>query len=410
VRLRSNLPSAGYALLAHPLRSVLTVLGVVVGVAAVVTVMALGEGARLRVIAQIQSLGGNLLLVTPGSTESQGVSRGGGSRENLTVDDARAILREVPGVQVTAPSVFRRAQVIRGNANWSTTVQGVTNDYFIAREWGLEQGRPFSSTEQAGAARVAVLGQTVAQRLFPRGDASGQPIRVGETLFRVIGVLEAKGQSSSGADQDDKVMVPLKTAQLRIIGSQRARLGAVQYVMVKVAEEERLLSAAADIRRLLRQRHRLSADDDDDFSIRNLADVQASRRAASGVMTFWLSAVASVSLLVGGISIMNIMLVSVSERTREIGLRLAVGARPSDIRDQFLAEAAILSLIGACIGLVIGVATAWTLGTAQGLPIHVRWQSLLIASGFALATGGFFGLYPAWKASRMAPAEALRAV
>ncbi|MEA3277454.1 MAG: ABC transporter permease [Pseudomonadota bacterium] len=400
--------SAVSSLFAHPLRSALTVLGVVVGVAAVVAVMAVGEGARERIIAQIQSLGGNLLLVTPGSARSQGVRLGSGSGENLTESDAGAIAREVPGVLYAAPSIFRRAQVVRGNANWSTTVQGITNDYLLAREWRLSAGRPFSSVDQVRGAKVALLGRAPVERLFPDQDPIGGLVRVGGAPFRVIGVLDAKGQSSSGADQDDKVMIPLAAARIRVFGSSSARMGMVQYVMVKVDRAERLAAAAGDITRLLRQRHGLAAEDEDDFSVSNLADVQASRQAASGVLTFWLSAVASVSLVVGGISIMNIMLVSLSERTREIGLRLAVGARPLDIRNQFLAEAVLLSLVGALLGLAGGVAVAWVLGTAQGLPILIRPWSLAVAAGFALVTGVFFGFYPAVKASRLMPAEALR--
>ena len=400
--------SAVGSLFAHPLRSALTVLGVIVGVAAVVAVMAVGEGAREHIIAQIQSLGGNLLLVTPDSASNQGVRLGSGSGESLTESDASAIAQEVPGVLHTAPSIYRRAQVVRGNTNWSTTVQGITNDYLLAREWRLSAGRPFSSIDQVRAAKVALLGQTLVERLFSDSDPIGELIRVDGAPFQVIGVLDAKGQSSSGADQDDKVLIPLSSARVHVIGSSRVRMGMVQYVMVKVDQAERLEPAAEDIARLLRQRHGLAPEDQDDFSIRNLADVQASREAASGVLTFWLSAVASVSLVVGGISIMNIMLVSVSERTREIGLRLAVGARPADIRNQFLAEAVALSLAGAILGLIIGTAAAWVLGAVQGLPVLIRPWSLSVAAGFALVTGVFFGLYPAVKAARLAPADALR--
>lgn len=408
MRLATNLISALHSLQAHPMRSVLTVLGVVVGVAAVIAVMALGEGARLQIIAQIQSLGGNLLLVTPESARSQGVHLGSGSGESLTESDARAIAREVPGVLLAAPSVYKREQVVRGNANWSTTVQGITNEYLEAREWRLTAGRPFSPGEQAGAAKVALLADSVVQRLFPGEDPIGQVIRLGGIPFEVIGVLEPKGQSSSGADQDDKAMVPLSTARVRIIGSAQSRLGAVQYVMVKVDSPDRLGRVEEDVRRLLQQRHGIGPAEEDDFTLRNLADVQASREAASGVLTFWLSAVASVSLIVGGISVMNIMLVSVTERTREIGLRLAIGARPTDIRNQFLAEAVALSLIGALVGTAVGVGAALTIGAIQELPVVVRPLSIAIAAGFALATGIFFGLYPALKAARLAPVEALR--
>lgn len=407
-RLGASLSTALASMRVHPLRSALTALGVIVGVAAVISVMAIGEGARLRVIAQIQSLGGNLLLITPGSEQRQGVSAGGGSAQTLSVADARAIAREIPGVMVSAPTVYRRTRIVHGNANWVTTVQGITNDYLVAREWRLADGRPFSSLEEARGAKVAYLGQTVAERLFPGAAPVGAMVRIGGAPYAVIGVLQAKGQSTAGSDQDDKVMIPLSAALARNLGPGRPRLGAVQYIMVKVAAAERLDTAPAEIRRLLRQRHGLWAERDDDFTIRNLADVQASREAATGVLTFWLSAVASISLIVGGISIMNIMLVSVTERTREIGLRLAVGAHPGDIRRQFLAEAALLSIFGALVGLLLGIAVAWVIGGAQDLPIRVRPVSLATAAGFALVTGLVFGFYPALKASRLSPAEALR--
>lgn len=409
MRLITNLSGALQSLRAHPLRSGLTMLGVVVGVAAVITVMAIGEGARRGIIAQIQSLGGNLLLVTPGSAQSQGVQLGSGSGENLTEADARAIAAEIPDVVTAAPSVFKREQVVLGNANWSTTVQGITNEFLTAREWHLSDGRPFTASEQAGAAKVALLGKSIVSRLLPEASAVGRIIRVGGAPYEVVGVLEPKGQSSGGADQDDKVMIPLSTARTRLIGSATARLGAVQYIMIKVEQPEQLIGVEDEIRSLLRQRHALLPEAGDDFTVRNLADVQASREAASGVLTFWLSAVASVSLVVGGISIMNIMLVSVTERTREIGLRRAVGARASDIRTQFLAEAVILSLIGAVVGLVVGIGAAFLIAAVQELPILVRAASLVAAAGFSLAVGVFFGLYPAIKASQLTPVDALRA-
>lgn len=409
MRLATNLSGALHSLRVHPLRSVLTMLGVVVGVAAVITVMALGEGARQGIIAQIQSLGGNLLLVTPGSAHSQGVHLGIGSGETLTEGDATAITLEISGVLSVAPSVYKREQVVRGNANWSTTVQGITNAFLTAREWPVRAGRPFTAREQEGAAKVAVLGDSVASRLFDGSDPVGEIIRVGGIPFEVVGLLEPKGQSSAGADQDDKVMIPLSTARTRLIGSGAARLGAVQYIMVKVDEPDRMAAVEEEIRLLLRQRHGIRPETEDDFQVRNLADVQASREAASGVLTFWLSAVASVSLIVGGISIMNIMLVSVTERTREIGLRLAVGARATDIGTQFLAEAVALSLIGAAMGVAAGVGAAFVIATLQGLPILVRTVSLVTAAGFALMIGVFFGLYPAVKAARLSPVDALRA-
>jgi putative ABC transport system permease protein len=298
--------------------------------------------------------------------------------------------------------------VVRGNLNWGTTVQGITPEYLIAREWPVARGRPFTSTDVERATKVTVLGATVAERLFPYDDPVNQIIRIRDIPFTVIGVLARKGQSSAGADQDDKAMIPLTTAATRVIGSSQVRVDAIQYIMVKVREAERLGPSEEVLRHLLRQRHRLRTDEPDDFVIRNLADVQASREEAAGVLSFWLAAVASVSLVVGGISIMNIMLVSVTERTREIGLRLALGARRRDIRSQFLIEAVLLSLAGGTFGFVLGTGLSLSIGYLGNLPIVVEPWSIVLAVVFAGAIGITFGLYPAVKASRMEPIEALR--
>lgn len=408
-RALSNVGLALRSLTAHPLRSSLTALGIVVGVASVVTVLAVGAGAQSRVVEQIRSLGGNLLLVLPGSAQAEGVKLGSGTRETLTEHDAQAIANEIPLVAVAAPSVFGNTQAVSGNRNWGTRIQGITSEYLAAREWGLSSGRGFTGDEIERSAKAVLLGTTVVEKLFPDADPLGAIIRVGGTPFTVVGVLESKGQTSLGTDQDDKLMVPLSTARGRILGASRVRHQSVQYIMVKVKDARYLDATEGQIRRLLRQRHRLSPKAPDDFSIRNLVELQAKREKASGALSFWLTAVASVSLIVGGISIMNILLVSVTERTREIGLHLAVGARRRDIRNQFLAEALVLAMLGGIAGLVVGVLLSLAIGQLGDLPIHIGLIGVLLAESAAAAVGVFFGLYPALKASRLSPMDALRA-
>jgi putative ABC transport system permease protein len=404
-----GLAGALHSLRAHLLRSALTVLGIVIGVAAIIIVMAVGAGARAQVVEQLQSLGGNLLLVVPGSAHTLGAKLGSGTRPTLTLADADAVRHELSGALVTAPSVFGRTQVIHGNLNWTTTVQGITPDFLHAREWALTQGRPISSMDLERAAKVALLGATVEGRLFPEGQSPGRVIRIAGLPFTVIGVLDAKGQTTTGADQDDKIMIPLSTAMTRVIGSGRARVGSLDYVMVKMETADQLKPAEAHLRALLRQRHRLAPDRPDDFEIRNLAEVQASHEDAAGVLAFWLAAVASVSLVVGGVSIMNIMLVTVSERTREIGLRMALGARRADIRNQFLIEALVLSLLGAGLGILLGIGLAQGLGWIKDLPVLIAPAAVLGALGLAASAGVLFGLYPALQAARLEPVAALRA-
>jgi putative ABC transport system permease protein len=403
-----GLSSSLQVLRGHMLRSALTVLGMIIGVAAVITVLAVGAGSQQRIIEQIQSLGGNLLLVVPGSARSEGAHLGSGTRPTLTVADAEAIREALPGIVAAAPSIFASAQVVRGNLNWGTTVQGITSDYLTAREWPVVRGRPFTQTDVDRGTKVTLLGATVVERLFPHEDPVDQIIRIRDIPFTVIGVLDRKGQSAAGADQDDKAMIPLTTAAARVIGSSRLRVDSVQYIMVKARDDALLEPTRDELRRLLRQRHRLTDDAPDDFIIRNLADVQASREAAAGVLSFWLAAVASVSLVVGGISIMNIMLVSVTERTREIGLRLALGARRRDIRSQFLIEAVLLSLVGGTIGFILGTGLSLAIGYIADLPVLIEPWTILLAEAFAAAVGITFGLYPAVKASHMEPIEALR--
>jgi putative ABC transport system permease protein len=404
----SHVSNAVQALRANGLRSLLTMLGIIIGVAAVISVMAVGAGAQSRVIEEMSTLGANLLLIKPGSAERAGARLGSGTRPTLTEDDARAIRTDVSSVLIVAPFVYARAQAVRGNRNWSTRVQGITADYLGAREWGLEAGRGFALEEAQRAAKVAILGATVADRLFEGIDPLGQVLRVADVPFTVIGLLARKGETSTGGDQDDRIMIPLSTAKIRVLGSSRRRLRSIDYLLVKVGDLSRMDEAQREIAGLLRQRHRLLQDEPDDFAITDLTELQASREAAAGVLGFWLAAVASVSLLVGGVSIMNIMLVSVSERTREIGVRLAVGARRRDIRNQFMVEAVILSLLGAIMGTALGIGAALLLGELGDLRVEVRPEAILLAAGLAVAVGIFFGLYPASRAARMDPINALR--
>jgi ABC-type antimicrobial peptide transport system permease subunit len=397
------------ALRRHPLRSVLTMLGIVVGVAAVVVVFGVSEGARQQVLARIHSLGGNLLLIQPGIARRGGAELGVGSRPSLDTGDAEAIRREIPGVLLSAPSVFGRLQVIRGHRNRLTTVQGITPAYLEAREWPVALGRPISALDVATRAKVALLGSTVAEALFAQQNPVGQTVRLGSVPVAVIGVLEAKGQSSGGADQDEKVMIPLTTATARVLGSGELGRRQLDYIMVKVRDEGGLAAVSDAVRALLRQRHGLPPGVADDFTLRDLAELQRRKAEASGVLTFWLTTVASVALLVGTISVANIMLVAVAERTREIGLRLAVGARPRDVRNQFLVEATLLGAGGGLIGTVLGLLSAWAIGASAGMPIRITPAAVLLALAASAMVGVVAGLVPALKAAGLTPLAALRA-
>jgi len=396
------------ALAVNKLRSALTMLGIVIGVAAVIVMIAVGAGAQARVEEQIRALGSNLLLVMPGSTTAGGVRLGFGSGSTLTEDDVVAINREVPEA-LAAPALRGSAQVIWGNANWSTQIFGVTPEYLDVRQWPLAAGRTFEPAEMAGAAKVALIGATVARQLFGSGDPLDQSIRIKRVPFTVIGVLEVKGQSLMGHDQDDLILMPIKTARSRVLGTaSAARNRTVGTIWVKAADEVDTKVIEGQVRALLRQRHRLAAGADDDFSLRNLQEVMAAQEASSRVLALLLAAVASVSLLVGGIGIMNIMLVSVTERTREIGLRMAVGARTRDILGQFLVEAVTLSLIGGLVGVALGTGASVAIAQLAGWRILLSPQAVALAVAFAFVIGVFFGFYPARKAARLNPVEALR--
>ncbi len=404
-----NVSMAVSALRAHPLRSLLTMLGIIIGVAAVITMVAVGAGAQVRVAQQIRTLGTNLLMVQPGAARDGGARLARGTRHTLTEDDAEAIGQMVPGVLVAAPSVRRGAQVVHGNRNWNSVVNGTHAEYFIAREWSFDMGRSFTTVEGKSAAKVAILGASVAAALFQENDPVGQAIRIDNAPFQVIGVLAQKGASGDGRDQDDIVFVPLSTAKLRLFGSaHQVNRNALNYILVKVVNAGAMDRVTAEIEGLLRDRHGLSGDVPDDFTVSNPSAAMAAHHEATRTLSFLLAAIASVSLVVGGISIMNIMLVSVTERTREIGLRLAIGARRRDIRRQFMAEAVVLCLIGGLLGILLGVAGATLLAKLAGWAVFIGPEAVAAAVLFAAAVGVFFGYYPALKASRLDPIEALR--
>ena len=396
------------ALSANKARTALTMLGVIIGVASVVTMMAVGAGAQAHIEEQIRSLGSNLIVVISGSITTSGVRLGSGSQLTITEDDARAMEGDIDNVEIAAPAVRGGVQVVAPNANWSTGLGGVTPEFFVARELSVVRGRLFTQEDVDGATKVALLGVTVAQNLFGADDPLGQVIRINKVPLTVVGVLARKGQTTQGQDQDDVVLVPISTAKKRVLGTSQANARAVAVILVKVRRAEAMKGAEAEIRTLLRQRHRLQPGQDDDFTIRNLSEILESQEASSRVLRLLLAAIASVSLVVGGIGIMNIMLVSVTERTREIGLRRAVGARRRDIRAQFLIEAMAVSLLGGLLGIVTGVASTWAIAFVAGWPAPIEVRSVIPAFLFAGAVGVISGFYPAQVAARLNPIDALR--
>jgi len=409
IRFSDGMRVALKALQANALRSSLTMLGVIIGVAAVIAMIAVGSGAQTQVAEQMRSLGANTIIVRPGALTRDGADRGAGKRTTLTQEDAVALAGELGDVAVAAPTITGEAQVVSGNRNRSTNVSGIVPDYLIARDWEITGGRPLTLNEVQTAAKVALVGDTVVEKLFDQIDPVGSAIRIKNVPFTVVGVLKRKGATIAGFDQDDVVYIPLSTARIRVLGgSDRANPRAVDFVMVKAKAADVLAAVKQEIGKLLRQRHRLSEGAPDDFTTQTLASLLEAKSQSLRTLTILLLSVASVSLIVGGISIMNIMLVSVTERTREIGLRLAVGARPRDIRGQFLIEAATLSLLGGLIGIVAGSVVAGAIATFAGWPILISAASVLIAVCFSAAVGIFFGYYPALRASRLDPITALR--
>lgn len=405
-----NLPSifriSFRALRVNKMRSALTMLGIIIGVGAVIAMLAVGTGASKKIAQQIASMGSNLIIILPGATTSGGVRMGAGTQPTLTLGDAEAILKESPAVAKTAPVLNGVAQVVYGHQNWSTGVVGTTPSMLEVRDWPLSAGRPFTDQDAKSATKVALLGQTVVDNLFGDMEPMGQIIRIKKVPFTVIGVLSTKGQSAQGQDQDDTIYVPVTTAQKKLFGTQFP--GMVRIIMVKANSTEELAAAENQITELLRQRHRIGPKQESDFTVRNLTQIMQTAEQSTKVMTLLLGAIASVSLLVGGIGIMNIMLVSVTERTREIGIRMAVGAKTWDIRLQFIIEAITLSLTGGVLGIVVGVSGSKILSSLAGWPTIVSPFSVFLAFGFSGLVGIFFGFYPAYKASNLNPIDALR--
>ncbi|HUF42586.1 MAG TPA: ABC transporter permease [Verrucomicrobiae bacterium] len=391
------------ALARNKLRAFLTMLGIIIGVGAVIAMVAIGEGAKSTIREQIAGLGTNVLVIMPGTSHQGGVRAGWGSVNTLVDGDARAILREIRAVAYVSPVVRRPEQLVAGNLNWGTLVQGVAPEFQLIREWQVAVGRYLHDGDLESAARVAVLGETVARNLFGNDDPIDAVIRIRNTPFRVVGVLEPKGQTGQGTDQDDTVMIPYTTMQKRLM-----RITWLHSIVVKAVNAERVPEAQEQIAALLRQRHRIGPDREDDFNVRNLSDIAEAATSTARVMSVLLGSVASISLLVGGIGIMNIMLVSVTERTREIGIRMAVGARSRDIMLQFLVEAVVMAAIGGIIGILLGI------GSSEVLRNWAQWPTLIdptivaVAFLFSGAVGVFFGFYPAKKAAQLDPIDALR--
>ena len=396
------------ALRVNKLRSSLTMLGIVIGVGAVITMAAVGAGAQARVKEQFQSFGSNAIVVWSGSVTAGGARLGAGTQPTITEDDALAIARDVPLVEGAAPYIRGNAHVVSANLNWWTVILGVTSEYFPTRDWDVVAGRTISPGEVEGASKVAVIGQTVARNLFGDEDPVGRGIRIRKVPFTVIGVLDRKGQTSWGQDQDDQVLIPLSTAKRKVLGSNPANARAVGSIFVKVRAAGLMKAAEQEIREVLRQQHRLQPYQGDDFILKNLPEEFQAEEASSRALTMLLATIASVSLVVGGIGIMNIMLVSVTERTREIGLRMAVGARGKDILAQFLVEAVTLSLIGGIVGIGLGLASSYGIAYFAEWRMLVEPEAVLVAFGFAGAVGIFCGLYPARKAAGLDPINALR--
>lgn len=396
------------SLKSNTMRSVLTTLGIIIGVGAVIVMVSVGNGAKEQINAMIDSLGANVMMVMPGAHFGRGVSGGSGSLPTLTEDDALAIENEIDTVNLAAPMVRGSAQLISGNLNWSTSVYGVTNSYFTVRQWPLANGRLFEPEEIKGSSKVAIIGETIAENLFPDQNPISQPLRVNRVPFVVIGVLQSKGQSGFGGDQDDVVMLPISTARKRVLGGRKLAGNLVNSIFIKANSADVVTATEESVAALLRVRHRIRPGQDDDFHVRNMAEFMNARADSSKAMSLLLMAVASISLIVGGIGIMNIMLVSVTERTREIGLRMAVGARGSEIMSQFLIESIVLSVIGGIIGIIIGVGGSFAMSAYSQWNAIIDPKAVLLAFSFSAAVGVFFGFYPARKASLLDPIEALR--
>jgi putative ABC transport system permease protein len=391
------------ALTRNKMRSLLTMLGIVIGVGAVIATVGLGQGAQQQVQDQIASMGTDLLYISSGSVNKGGIRLGGGATKTLVYDDMKAIQQQVPTIGQVAPGAGASALVVADNQNWSTRITGTEPQYFDIRNWDFAKGANFTQDDVTRASNVVVLGATVQQNLFGNSDPTGKTVRIGNLPFQVVGVLQAKGQSGMGQDQDDGVFVPITTLQKKITGQDW-----LQYIMASATSQSASYAAQGQITSLLRDRHRIRAGQDDDFSVRNLADVAQLADESSKVMTLLLASIAGVSLIVGGIGIMNIMLVSVTERTREIGIRIAIGATESDVLRQFLSESVVLSMAGGILGILFGVASSMTITRVLGWSILISPVAVGAAVVFSTAVGIFFGFYPARKAAMLDPIEALR--
>ena len=405
-RILASLRIALKSLLVNKMRSALTMLGIVIGVAAVIAMVAVGSGAKQRIEEQIASMGSNLLMIESGSSTSGGFRGGAGTVATLTTDDAKAIETEIPGVKYVAPSIRGAAQVVYGNQNWATGITGTAPEMLDIRGWSLASGRSFTEQELDGAAKVCVLGKTVVDNLFGGIDPIGQSIRIKKIPFTVVGVLSPKGQTTWGQDQDDLIFVPLTTAQKQLFGQALPKM--VRGIAVQAWGPDEVKEVEIQINDLLRQRHRLLPSQDNDFTVRNLTELMSTREESANVMSLLLGSIASISLIVGGIGIMNIMLVSVTERTREIGIRMAVGAKGRDILLQFLIESLVLSLMGGILGIGMGMIGTMVLASFTKWPILFSTTAILLAFVFSGSVGVFFGFYPARKASLLNPIDALR--
>jgi len=394
---------ATQSILKNKMRTFLTMLGIVIGVAAVIVMVAVGYGAQESIQKQIGSLGTNMIMIMPGASAAGGVNQGAATFNRLTPADYEKLQRESLLLNAVSPVVFTQAQAISGAGNWRTRIQGVSTDYQTIRDWPVDVGTFFTEPDLRSARKVAVLGSTVAKQLFPGGDPIGQQMQIRDVPFTVMGVLRSKGQSAGGQDADDIILVPFTTAQSRLSGRQR-----VNQIIGSTSSAQDVPAAQEEIRSILRESHKLGDGDDDDFTIRNQDEIAAAASSTTKVMTLLLAAIASISLLVGGIGIMNIMLVSVTERTREIGIRMAIGARGSDVLTQFLIESVAISMLGGLIGVVIGFGGAAIVGRVTGWTTSTPAEAVVIAVAFSAAVGVFFGFYPARQAASLNPIQALR--
>ncbi len=403
---KSILKMATVSLKINKMRSILTSLGIIIGVSAVIIMLAVGSGASKKIAKDMESMGSNLLMVRSASAKSGGVRMGSGTRPTLTLKDAQAIEAKCRGILAVAPYSAESKQITYGNSNWSTTVGGTTMPYFLIRNYELDSGRGFLPEDNKNSTKVAIIGQTVSTELFGDVDPIGKTIRIGNVPFKVVGLLKTKGASGNGQDQDDLVFIPITTAQRKVFGTDFP--GTVNMIAVKAQNDEVINLAQEDITELLQNRHNIGKNQENDFEIRNLAQMQETIKSTTKTMSLLLGAIAGVSLIVGGIGIMNIMLVSVTERTKEIGIRMAIGAKASDIRIQFLIESFLLSMSGGLIGVIIGIAGAHIMHAAAGMNIAITASSILLSLGFSAAIGVGFGYYPAYKASLLNPIDALR--